>query len=44
MQYFPIEIIDCIDSEKFDLNNYIEFSPIGCLFQVDLNYPDELHD
>ena len=32
-----------VDPQKFYLDNNSD-SPIACLLEVDLDYPDELHD
>ena len=44
MQFLPTEILNWVNSKDFSLNNYSEDSPIGCFLEVDLDYPDELHD
>ena len=33
-----------VDPEKLNLDNYPDDGPIGCLLEVDLDYPDELHE
>ena len=44
MQLLPTEILNCINLKIFYLDNYYTDSPIGCFLEVDLDYPDELHD
>ena len=36
MELFPTEILD--------LENYSNNSPVGCFLEINLDYPDELHD
>lgn len=43
MQFLPFEILDWVDQEKFNLDNYSD-SHIACLLEIDLDYPDKLHD
>ena len=33
-----------IDPKEFDLHKYINNSSKGCVLEVDLGYPKELHD
>ena len=33
-----------LDPKDFNLDNYSKKSPIGCFLDVDLDYPNELHD
>ena len=44
MELFPTEILDYVNPEKSNLDNYSDDAPIGCLLEVDFEYPDELHD
>ena len=44
MQLLPTEILYWVNSKNFNLDNYFNNSPIGCFLEVDLDYPDELHD
>ena len=44
MQFLPTEILDWVDSKDFNPDNYSNYSSIGCLLEVDLDYPDEWHD
>ena len=44
LQLFPTKILNWVDLKDFNQDNYSNDSPIGCLFEVDLDYPDELHD
>ena len=39
MQLLPTEALDWIN-----LNNFSSHSPIGCVWEIDLDYSDELHD
>ena len=43
-QLLPTEILDCVNPKDFSLDNCARDSPIGCFLEVDLDYPDELHD
>ena len=43
MQLVPTEI-DWVDLKNFDLHNYSDAGPVGCFVEVDLDYPDELHE
>ena len=41
------EILEWVDPREFNLDNYSRINldiPIGCFTEVDLDYPDELHD
>ena len=40
----PIEIIDWVNLNNFNLYNYSNDSTIGCFLEVDLDYPNEQHD
>ena len=33
-----------IDVEGFELNNFSKNNPKGCILEVDLEYPEDLHD
>ena len=44
MQLLPFEMIDWVDPEEFNLGNCPDDSPIGCLLETEIDYPDELHD
>ena len=44
MQLLPTKILDWVDPKGFNLDNYSKDGPIGCLLEVDLNHPDELHE
>ena len=44
MQPLPTEILHWVNPKIFNLENYSEDSLIGCFLEVDLGYPDELHD
>ena len=44
MKLPPTEILDWINPNDFNLDNYSHGSPIGCFLEVYLDYPDELHD
>ena len=44
MQPLPTEILDWVNPKIFNLENYSEDSLIGYFLEVDLGYPDELHD
>ena len=44
MQPLPTEILDWVNPKIFNLENYSEDSLIGCFLEVDIGYPDELHD
>ena len=44
VQRLPFEIIDWVDAEKFNVDNYPDNGSIGCFLEVDFDYPDELHD
>ena len=44
MQLLPTEILDWVNQNDFDLDNYPNNGPIVCLLEFDLDYPDKLHD
>ena len=44
MQLLPAEILDWVNTKEFNLDNYSNDSPVGCFLEVDLDYPDELHE
>ena len=44
MQLFPTEILDWVNPKDFNVDNYSNDSPVGYFLEVDLDYPDELHD
>ena len=47
MQLLPNEILDWVNPEKFNWDNYSDHVPIGCSLEVELDYPgklDDLHD
>ena len=44
MQLLQLEILDWLDPKNLNLDNYPDDSPVGCLFEVDLDYLDELYD
>ena len=44
MQPLPTEILDWADPKDFNLDNYLNDSPIGFFLEIELDYPDELHD
>ena len=44
MQLLPTEILDWVYPKDFNPGNYSNNSPVGCFLEVDLDYPDELHD
>ena len=46
-QYIPYNEFKCLNQneiDKFDVNSIEENSSDGCILDVDLEYPDELHD
>ena len=44
MQLLTFEILDWVDPEKFNLDNYSDDGSIGCFLEIDLDYLDELND
>ena len=44
MELLSNETVDCFNPERFNLDNYTDDIPIGCFLEVELHYPDELHD
>ena len=49
MQLLPTEILDWVNSKDFNLYHYcliyiIIYSSAGCFLEVNLDYPDKLHD
>ena len=44
IELLPTEILDWFNPKDFNLDNYSIDSPIRHLLEVDLDYPDELHD
>ena len=44
MQLLPTEVLDGVNPKDFNLDNYSINSPIECFLEVELDYPDELHD
>ena len=43
-QLLPTEILDCVNTKEFNLDNYSNSSRIGCFLEVHIDYPDGLHD
>ena len=43
-QVLPLEILDSVDPKDFSLDYYSNDFSIGRFLEVDLDYPDELHD
>ena len=42
--YLPYGWFKCIkNADEFDVNSIGEKTPMGYVFEVDLEYPDELH-
>ena len=37
-------LLDWVNPKDFNLDNHSINTPIGCFLEVDLDYPDELHD
>ena len=44
IQLLPTKVLDWVNPESFNLDNYYIDIPLGCFVEVDLDYPDELHD
>ena len=44
MQLFPTEILDWVNPKDFNLDNFYNYSPIACVLEAGLDYPNELHD
>ena len=44
MQLPKNKILDWVNPKIFNLDHDSGNNPIGCFLQVDLDYPDELHD
>ena len=43
-KFLPTSRLKWIDPKEFDLNEYTGNSSKGCVLQVDLEYPKELHE
>ena len=44
-EYLPYEGFKCLENiDKFDVMSINDKSPIGYILEVDLEYPDELHE
>ena len=43
-QFLPSEILDWLNPKDFSLDINSNDSPIGRFEEVDIDYPDELHD
>ena len=43
MQLLPTGILDSVDRKDLNLDNYSNYSLIGCLIEVSLHYPN-LHN
>ena len=43
-KFLPTSGFKWIDPKEFDLNKYTSNSSEGCLLEVDLQYPKELHE
>ena len=43
-KFLPTSCFKCIESKEFDLNKYSSSSSKGCVLEVDLEYPKELHE
>ena len=43
-QLFATEILNWVTPKDFDIDNYSNNSPIGLFLEIDLDYPDELHN
>ena len=44
MQLLPIEVPEWVNPKNFDLDNYSSNRQIVCQLEVDLDYPDKLHN
>ena len=44
VQLVPTKILDWLNPKNFSLDTYLKHSSISCFSEVDLNYPDEIHD
>ena len=44
MQLLPTEILDWVNPKDFNADTFINDIPVGCFLEVDVGYPDELHD
>ena len=44
IQLLPTEILDWVNPNDFKLDNHSNDKSRGCFLEVDLDYPDELHD
>ena len=42
-KFLPTSRFKCIDPKEFDLNKYTSNSSKGCVLEVDIEYPKELH-
>ena len=43
-QLLPTKLLKWINPKEFNIDNYFNGSPIGCFLEVDVDYPDELHE
>ena len=43
-KFIPTSGFKWTDPKEFDLNDYTSNSSKGCIFEVDLEYPKELHE
>ena len=43
-KFLPPSCFKWIDPKEFDLNKYTTNSSIGCVLEVDLEYPKELRE
>lgn len=44
IQLLPTEILDRVNLKYFNLDNRFDDSPAGCFLEVDIDYPDKMHD
>ena len=44
IKLFTFKLLDWVNPEKINFENYCDDSPIGCFLEVDFDYLDELHD
>ena len=44
IQLLTNEILDLVNQEKLNLDHYYDNNQIGYFPEVDIDYPDELHD
>ena len=44
IQLLPTETLDRVNLKYVNLDNRFDEIPVGCFLEVDIDYPDKMHD